>query len=96
MGVEKVGKDSLLTSPYHQIVSGVPPTLIFHGTSDKVVPYQNILDFQARMKAMGNYCYVSSFEGKTHGFFNKGRGDGLDYLKTLVRSDKFIRLLGYL
>ncbi|MEM9722570.1 MAG: alpha/beta hydrolase [Bacteroidota bacterium] len=95
-GVEKVGKDSLLTSPYHQIVKGVPPTLIFHGTSDQVVPYQNVLDFQARMRAMGNYCYVSSFEGKTHGFFNKNRGDGLDYLKTLVRSDKFIRLLGYL
>ena len=95
-GVRKVGKDSLLASPYHNISTGLPPMLIFHGTKDTTVPFKNIQDFQARAQAYGNYCYVSAFPGKTHGFFNKNRGGGLDYMKTLVRSDKFIRLLGYL
>lgn len=95
-GVRKVGKDSLLASPYHNLSTGLPPMLIFHGTEDTTVPFRNIQDFQARAQAFGNYCYVSAFPGKTHGFFNKNRGGGLDYMKTLVRSDKFIRLLGYL
>ena len=95
-GVSKVGKDSLLTSPYHNVSTGLPPMLIFHGTKDTTVPFKNIQDFQARVQANGNYCYVSAFPGKTHGFFNKNRGGGLDFMKTLVRSDKFIRLLGYL
>ncbi len=95
-GAQKMGRDSLLASPYHNVTIGLPPMLIFHGTKDRVVPYQNILDFQSRVQSFGNYCYVSSFPGKSHGFFNQNRGGGLDYMKTLVRSDKFIRLLGYL
>ena len=95
-GAQKMGRDSLLASPYHNVTIGLPPMIIFHGTKDKVVPYQNILDFQSRVQSFGNYCYVSSFPGKSHGFFNQNREGGLDYMKTLVRSDKFIRLLGYL
>jgi len=92
-GAAKLGADSLRASPFHQLRRGLPPMMIFHGTEDTVVPFENIVDFEKRMQAYGN---VSAFPGKGHGFFNKGRGDGLDYLKTLVRADKFIRLLGYL
>ncbi len=95
-GAEKLGADTLKASPYHNIVPEMPPTMIFHGTADQVVPYSNVKALEERMEEMGNYCKLVPFEGRGHGFFNKGRGSGLDYLKTLVKADKFLRVLGYL
>jgi len=95
-GAEKLGADTLKASPYHHIQPDMPPTLIFHGTADQTVPYQNITDFDKKMKEMDNFCQVVPFQGRGHGFFNKGRGNDLDYLKTLMKTDRFLRLLGYL
>jgi len=95
-GASKLGSDTLKASPYHNIVPDMPPAIIFHGTADEVVPYSNVKALEERMEGMGNYCKLVPFEGREHGFFNKGRGSGLDYLKTLVKADKFLRVLGYL
>ncbi len=95
-GSQKLGPDTLKASPYHHVKENTPPMIIFHGTMDQTVPYSNIVDLQRKMEDMGNYCKVVPFKDRAHGFFNKGRGSGLDYLRTLVKADKFLRVLGYL
>jgi len=49
---------------------GVPPTIIFHGRQDQLIPFARIEEFGKAMKAAGNRCEVVGFEGQKHGFFN--------------------------
>ena len=93
---ERLGKRQMEASPLHHVRPGLPPTLIIHGTDDKTVPYSQATDFCDAMKRHGNRCEVVGFEGKGHGFFNYGRGDGKAYGQTLNAVDKFLVSLGYL
>lgn len=70
-GMKKVGEHRKTEiSPCNNIVSGIPPTLIIHGTADKTVPYENAERFTKLMNEKGNTCKLIPFEGKGHGFFN--------------------------
>lgn len=70
-GLSKVGEDRKLEiSPCHQIRQDLPPTLIFHGTADTTVPFENAERFARLMKEAGNVCQLEAYEGATHGFFN--------------------------
>nr|WP_235047077.1 prolyl oligopeptidase family serine peptidase [Winogradskyella psychrotolerans] len=70
-GIAKVGKNRKTEiSPSHHVVEGIPPTLIFHGTADQSVPFENVERFTKLMTEMGNTCELIPFEGKGHGFFN--------------------------
>ena len=87
-------------SPCHQVQKGIVPTIVFHGTADKTVPFENAERFTQLMKAAGNECVLVPFEGKDHGFFNgsffrKGNGDG-DFDLIQQRSVRFLSILGYL
>ena len=44
----------------------MPPTLVFHGTSDETVKYANSEEFQAKMKDNGNDCELIPFPGAPH------------------------------
>lgn len=57
-------------SPVHHIRKDAPPTLLFHGTADKTVPFENAERFCRLMKEAGNSCELISFENEGHGFFN--------------------------
>ncbi len=93
---EMVGERALDISPLHQVRKGAPPTIIFHGTADTTVPFKQAEDFCAAMKKHGARCELAPYEGRAHGFFNYGRGDGQDFLTTLRRTDEFLVSLGYL
>ena len=62
-------KQTTLSLP-HQVRSDIVPTLLFHGTNDTTVPFENAERFTRLMKAAGNECILVPFEGKGHGFFN--------------------------
>jgi len=84
-------------SPCHHVGEGVPPTIIFHGTADTCVPFENVERFTRLMKAAGNTCELAPFEGKSHGFFNYGRDKGNEsFIKTLRAADKFLSKHGFL
>ena len=93
---ERMGTDPRNLSPYHHIAAKMPPTVIFHGKADKVVPYATIEAFATAMKEAGNQCQLFGYEDQGHGFFNSGRGDNKMYLATLGETDKFLTQLGYL
>jgi acetyl esterase len=70
-GMAKVGanrKDDI--SPIAHVKTGLPPTIIFHGTADKTVPFENVERFTKLMQTATNTCELVPFAGKDHGFFN--------------------------
>ncbi len=83
-------KNALQASPINFVDEEVPPTLIFHGTEDQLVPYISMLEFQQKMQEKGNYCEVILFGGMKHAFFNKGMNDDRPYNRTLLIMKQFL------
>lgn len=83
-------------SPVHHISAGAPPTIIFHGTVDSSVPFQQAVSFCDEMKKYGNRCELVPFIGRDHGFFNWNNGDNPDYFATMDYTVKFLISIGYL
>ncbi|HUF61043.1 MAG TPA: alpha/beta hydrolase [Verrucomicrobiales bacterium] len=57
-------------NPFRWIARGLPPSLILHGSADRVVPVDQVERFSARMRKKKNVCRLEVFEGRGHGFFN--------------------------
>ncbi len=90
-------------SPYHFIRTGLPPSILFHGTKDEAVPFPTVELFAKAMIAAGNRCELKAYEGQPHGFFNPGRGQGPPreeasrcFHRTIRELDTFFVSLGYL
>ncbi|MEN8737332.1 MAG: alpha/beta hydrolase [Akkermansiaceae bacterium] len=82
-------------SPCHHIRKDLPPTIIFHGTRDTTVAFENAERFTDLMKKAGNRCELIAFKGSKHGFFNK-RKDAKAYEKTVKASITFLQSLEYI
>ena len=92
----RLGSEPESMSPYHNVRPGLPPTIIFHGKTDKTVPYRHAELFADAMVAAGNRCELVGYEDQGHGFFNQKRGDGSSYRDTTRRMDEFLVSLGWL
>ena len=90
-----LGERAREISPIHNLKKAVP-TIVFHGTADTTVPFDQATRFCAEAKRLGGRCEVVPAEGESHGFFNYGRNGGLWYEKTLASADAFFTSLGYL
>jgi acetyl esterase len=93
---ERLGAEPEALSPIHHVTAGLPPTIIFHGTDDRTVPFWTAEAFTAAMRKAGNRCELVGYEGQGHGFFNVGREGGRYYRETLDATDRFLVSLGYL
>jgi len=93
---DRMGTNPRDLSPYHQIAPGTPPTAIFHGKADQVVPYATVVAFAKAMKAAGNTCELFGYDDQGHGFFNYGRARNEMFVGTLKEADRFLARLGYL
>ena len=94
-GYGKVGLRFKEISPMHNLRTGMPPTLVFLGDKDKLIPVSTAEKFRDRMQELGNRSELVIYPGQTHGFFNQGKpGDG--YSKTLLEMDRFLNSLGWL
>jgi acetyl esterase len=78
-------------SPAHHIVGGLPPTIIFHGTKDPIVPTATIKKFHADMLAKGNACELQIFEGREHVLF----ANADDYQKIRELTEDFLIRMGF-
>lgn len=82
-------------SPLHHIKPSMPPTVVFLGTNDFLVPVETARVFQAKMERVGVRSDLHLYPGKPHGFFNPGNDLGAWYL-TMTAADRFLASLGFL
>ena len=82
-------------SPAHNITKDDPPTIVFLGSKDDLVPVATAKKFDADLKAVGVKSEVWIYEGQPHGFFNEGRSPE-SFWDTVLKTDAFLVSLGYL
>ena len=92
-GNERVGPKWESISPLQHVQPGDPPTILFHGTADKTVPYANAVAFEKAMKDAGNQAELVTFRGVGHGFAY--RPAKKDANRALRLTDEFLASLGY-
>lgn len=85
-------------SPYHNLRSGMPPVLAFHGTEDNQVPIYTIHFFQERMQQLGNTYELIEFEGRQHYLGGDRHGTYSGYFDEdiLQQTDTFLRKHGFM
>lgn len=93
---ERMGERWKEISPAHNIKNGAPPTIVFLGTEDHLIPVSIAENYKTKMQDVGSRCELFLYEGEGHGFFNEAKKDGVYYQKTVYESDKFLKSLGYL
>lgn len=93
-GYERIGDEYKSFSPLHNIQKGAPPTIIFQGTKDKLIPVETVKYYQTVMRKVESRCDLFLYEGKEHSFFNYNKFE--DYKSTVSETDKFLQSLGYL
>lgn len=91
---ERLGTKPENISPYHNLVGNLPPTIIFHGTADKTVPFLSAKLFTKKMSGLGNKCTLVGYKDMPHGFFNNN-SNGV-FVDTTHKMDEFLVSLGYL
>lgn len=90
-GHERVGQRYREFSPAHNIRSQAPPTIVFLGDTDKLIPVSTLREFEAGMKKAGNRCDAHVYPQAGHGFFNRDP----HFTLTLIEADKFLGSLGW-
>lgn len=93
-GYERVGDKYKDFSPLHNIEKDAPPTIIFLGTKDKLIPVETMEYYKTVMEKVGSRCELHLYEGESHGFFNYNNFE--NYKKTVTSTDEFLQSLGYL
>lgn len=91
-GFERIGNEYKNFSPLHNIEKGAPPTIIFLGTKDNLVPVETAKYFKMAMEKVGSKCELFLYDGQDHGFFNKKEYQD----KTILETDKFLTGLGFI
>jgi acetyl esterase/lipase len=80
----------------HNIRKGMPPTIVFLGTRDKLIPVKTGETFRDMMRAVGSRSELLLYDGQPHGFFNFRRNGNTFFVQTVTAMDKFLASLGYL
>jgi len=93
-GFNRIGEKYKNFSPLHNIKKGTPPTIIFLGTNDKLIPVETAYYYKMVMEKVGSRCELKLFEGEGHGFFNYKNSE--NYTKTVFEADEFLQSLGYI
>jgi len=78
----------------HNIDEKSPPTIVFLGSKDQLIPVATAEEYKSQMEAKGRRCDVHIYQGQGHGFFNFRNTES--YTATVIETDKFLASLGYL
>jgi len=95
-GHDRVEEHWRTFSPMHNIDRDAPPTIVFLGTKDKLIPVSTAEKYKDLMVKSGRRCDLHLYEGQPHGFFNYRNGKNTYYYQTVTEADKFLASLGYL
>jgi dipeptidyl aminopeptidase/acylaminoacyl peptidase len=58
-------------SPLTHVKNVRAPVLLFHGTEDKAVPYQQSVEFAEAVRRNGGIADLVSYQGEGHGFLKE-------------------------
>ncbi|MHC4250753.1 MAG: alpha/beta hydrolase [Planctomycetota bacterium] len=83
-------------SPMHNIDKDTPPTIVFLGTKDKLIPVKTAQKYKELMEDQGVRSDLHVYEGQPHGFFNHRGGKNPCYHLTVIEADRFLAALGFL
>lgn len=85
-------------SPAHSITKDDPPTIVFLGTKDKLIPVSQAEAFRDKQKELGIDSELHLYEDEPHGFFNLklGQGKAEHFKDTVLKMDAFLVKHGYL
>lgn len=95
-GYERIKECFPDISPIHGITKKFPPTIVFLGTKDPLIPVSTGELFRDKINAAGGKCELFLFEGAVHGFFGWKDGKNPYYFETLEKTEIFLRKQGYL
>ncbi|MDN3205236.1 alpha/beta hydrolase [Algoriphagus sediminis] len=93
-GFERIGEEYLRFSPLHNIREGAPPTILFLGTEDNLIPVETVEYYKTVMENVGSRCDLQIYPEQGHGFFNYRNFDF--YKQTILEADSFLQSLGFL
>lgn len=82
-------------SPMHNLDAKTPPTIVFLGTKDDLIPVKTAEKYRDLMTEVGVRSELFLYEGQPHGFFNESKSKQ-NHAKTLKQMDDFLTSLGYL
>ncbi|MFK7911075.1 MAG: alpha/beta hydrolase [Akkermansiaceae bacterium] len=82
-------------SPMHNLGEHSPPTIVFLGTKDNLIPVSTAKKYQQLMKKSGVRSDLHLYPGQPHGFFNLNKSRE-SFESTVAHMDKFFVSLGYL
>lgn len=77
-GPKRFGGDAaraLACSVPDQMPDKMPPTIVFHATADKTVPYANSVAFKDKLASNSNRCELVTFEGLGHSYNSSKYGE---------------------
>lgn len=95
-GHARTGEQYEKYSPAHNLSKDDPPSIVFLGSEDKLIPVATAERFQKLSKAAGVESELYVYKGQGHGFFNANRDSGRWYRETTSAADKFLNHLGWL
>jgi acetyl esterase/lipase len=95
-GHDRVKEHWRTFSPMHNIDGDTPPTIVFLGTKDKLIPVSTAEKYKELMVKSNRRCDLHLYEGQPHGFFNYRNGKNTYYYQTVIEADKFLASIGYL
>jgi acetyl esterase len=82
-------------SPAHNITKDDPPTIVFLGSEDSLIPVSTAEKFDADLKAVGVRSELWVYDGQPHGFFNEQKNQKA-FIDTVKKMDKFLQALNWL
>ena len=78
-------------SPIDNIKTNPPPTIMFFGSLDKLIPVETIHRFKRLIELNGGRCDLFLYKNLGHGFFNQ-----YDYnLETIKKTEDFLISIGF-
>ena len=89
-GHSRVTKWFPAISPAHNLSKDDPPTIVFLGSSDSLIPVPTAEKFDADLKALGIQSELWVYDGQPHGFFNESKNQQA-FLDTVRKMDSFLQ-----
>ncbi|SOE23915.1 Acetyl esterase/lipase [Spirosomataceae bacterium TFI 002] len=93
-GYERIGESYIHFSPMHNIRKGAPPTILFLGDEDALIPTETAEYFAKSMERVGSKCKLKIYPKAKHGFFNYSNFEW--YKDTILETDQFLQSIGFL